>query len=93
VKSVLQVLEHRDTLQEMLEEIDDPHGVKVRIGHENRREEIKNCSVVVATYSFNDRPAGKIGVLGPTRMNYSKVVGSVKSMANFLSNFLTDTNK
>ncbi len=90
VKDVLKVLEHQDLVQEILDEIESNQGVEVLIGDENTREEIKDCSIVIATYSFKGRPVGKIGVLGPTRMDYSKVVSSVKFMSNFLSKYLTN---
>ena len=90
VKEVLKVLEHKDLLQQILPEVEGSEGLEILIGEENTREEIKDCSIVIATYNFKGRPVGKIGVLGPTRMDYSKVVSSVRYMSNFLSDFLTN---
>lgn len=55
--------------------------IEVKIGNENNYDEIKNCSVITATYSINGRTIGKIGVIGPTRMDYSHVISTVRSLS------------
>ncbi len=57
------------------------NDVEITIGNENNYDEIKNCSVITATYSLNGKTIGKIGVIGPTRMNYSNVIGVVRSLS------------
>lgn len=49
-------------------------NVSIKIGEENFVEGAKDCSVISAVYSFDDKPIGSIGVIGPTRMPYSKVI-------------------
>jgi len=94
VKTVLQVLEREELLYNILGNIsDDTSNVKVTIGQENDFDEIKNCSMVTATYQLNNRSIGKIGILGPTRMDYSNVVSVVQLVAQVLSNMLTEQNK
>lgn len=96
VKSVLRLLEEEELLYDILGTIsgdDNMSGVSITIGQENEIDEIKNCSMVTATYRLNNRAIGKIGVLGPTRMDYSNVVSIVKMMAQVLSSMLTDKNK
>ncbi|GAB6138346.1 heat-inducible transcriptional repressor HrcA [Halanaerobaculum tunisiense] len=90
IKNVLQVLEHESALEDILGGFKSQAGLEILIGSENECEEIKDCSIVIATYSLNGRPVGKIGVLGPTRMNYPQVVGTVKFMSDFLSKHLTE---
>ncbi|GAB6100243.1 heat-inducible transcriptional repressor HrcA [Halanaerocella petrolearia] len=90
VKNVLQVLEHESVLKNILGDSQSKTGLEILIGNENECEEIKDCSIVIATYHFNGRPVGKLGVLGPTRMNYSRVVGTVKFMSNILSKYLAN---
>lgn len=90
VKTVLEVFEHQKLLHQILKDSQEKSGLNIVIGSENNYEEIKDCSVVIATYYFNDRPIGKIGVLGPTRMEYAKAIGSVKFMADLLTKFLSD---
>ncbi len=57
------------------------NDVEISIGNENNYDEIKNCSVITATYSLNGKTIGKIGVIGPTRMDYSNVIGVVRSLS------------
>ena len=51
--------------------------VKVRIGMENEMDELKDCSLITATYSMDYEIIGSIGVIGPTRMQYPKVIASL----------------
>lgn len=55
--------------------------IEVKIGMENKMDVINHCSVIRATYSFGDQPIGTIGIIGPTRMDYAKVI----SLVNYLS--------
>lgn len=61
------------------------NDVEIKIGSENCYDEIKDCSVITATYKINGKTIGKIGVIGPTRMNYSEVISTVKSIAESLN--------
>lgn len=56
--------------------------VKIQIGSENKIEGIKDCSLVTATYCLGDLIIGSIGIIGPTRMEYSKVIASMNYMRN-----------
>lgn len=49
-------------------------GLQVRIGHENNVSTLQDCTVISAAYSLSGIPVGRIGVVGPTRMNYAKVM-------------------
>ena len=59
--------------------------VKVLIGPENVAEELKDSSVIVASYDAGDNMKGLIGVVGPTRMDYSSVAAKLKMLADGLS--------
>jgi transcriptional regulator of heat shock response len=48
--------------------------VSVRIGSELGEDIFKDCSLVTATYSIGEEPVGVMGIIGPTRMQYGKVV-------------------
>lgn len=85
VKSLLGLLEQEDLLRTLLESCDPGEGVAVRIGKEMNREEVKDCSMVVANYQIDGRPIGTIGVLGPTRMDYAWVVSVVEYMTRNMS--------
>lgn len=88
IKSVLKLLEQKQLLYDIMGDFNNKAGVEIMIGSENSFKEIRDCSFVVATYNLGGRPVGKIGVIGPTRMEYSNVIGTVKFMADTLSEFL-----
>ncbi len=57
----------------------EEHGIQVYIGDESPIEAMKNCSVVTATYRIREGVYGKIGIVGPKRMDYEKVVGTLEN--------------
>ncbi|HHU77970.1 MAG: heat-inducible transcriptional repressor HrcA [Caldicoprobacterales bacterium] len=87
-RSFLNLMEEKDLLYHILSRSNDG-GVKVTIGTENPHEELKECSIVTATYSLGDRVLGTIGIIGPTRMEYSKAVSVMDYMGKALSTYLT----
>ncbi|RAU94188.1 heat-inducible transcriptional repressor HrcA [Paenibacillus sp. YN15] len=73
VKSFLDLLEETPTLFKIIGSA--PEGLQVRIGSENTIAAINNCSLITATYAVDGKTLGTIGILGPTRMEYGKVIG------------------
>jgi heat-inducible transcriptional repressor len=69
---LLALFEQNEALGILLEPLQG--GLSVRIGTENPLQEVSECSLVTASYMLCDRPLGTLGVLGPTRMDYGKVV-------------------
>lgn len=59
-------------------------GIQIFIGEESPVEGMKDCSVVTATYELEEGMKGTIGIIGPKRMDYEKVVGTLRSMMNQL---------
>ena len=55
-------------------------GIKVYIGQEAPLETMKDCAVVTASYDMGDGMYGKIGIVGPKRMDYDKVVSTLKKV-------------
>lgn len=86
---MLDVLERRRTIFEILGSALLGEPVTVIIGSENRFEEVWECSFVASRYSVGDRVCGTIGVVGPTRMDYRRAVAAVRFMASNLSQLLT----
>jgi heat-inducible transcriptional repressor len=72
VKTILDILGETPTIAKLFAEA--PNGIQVRIGQENQLAAINDCSLITATYSIDGHPLGTIGVLGPTRMEYAKVI-------------------
>ena len=66
------------------------------IGSENSLQSIKDCSVITTTYKMGDGTRGTIGILGPTRMDYSQVVsvlnGMVKNIESVLQSLSENKN-
>ena len=63
--------------------------VKITIGPENLADELKDSSVVVAKYDIGDNMQGLIGVVGPTRMDYSKIEAKLSYIAHGIGNLLS----
>ena len=59
-------------------------GIQVYIGDETRVQSMKDCSVVTATYELGEGMRGTIGIIGPKRMDYEKVVSTLKTLKHQL---------
>ena len=94
-KSLFQTLEEKDVLVTLLES-GQSNDIQILIGSENSVQGMKDCSVITATYKMSDDTRGTIGIVGPTRMDYSQVVsvlhGMVSNMEKVLKN-LADGNQ
>ena len=64
--------------------------MSVRIGSELGEDIFKDCSLVTATYSIGEEPVGVMGIIGPTRMQYGKVVSVLEYMRMSLGAILTN---
>lgn len=90
-KEFLNVLDENELLFDILN--DASQDTSVIIGKENKVHQLKDCSLITATYSFNGKIIGSIGVLGPTRMKYSKVISIVDCLTQNLNDILTQIIK
>ncbi|MBE5969798.1 MAG: heat-inducible transcription repressor HrcA [Lachnospiraceae bacterium] len=61
-------------------------GIQIYIGEENHEQRLKDCSVVTAKYEIEEGVQGTIGIIGPKRMDYEKVVEALKSVQTQLDN-------
>ncbi|SHI70820.1 heat-inducible transcriptional repressor HrcA [Lutispora thermophila] len=86
-KDFFSILDKNDILYEILKDVSEK--TTVTIGKENKIHQLKDCSIITATYSYNGKVIGSIGVLGPTRMNYSKVISIVDCLTQNLNDILT----
>ena len=84
-KSLLHFLDDRESLQSLMRGEDSDEPIRIKIGSENRAEELKNCSLVVTHYRIGDKMTGKIGIIGPTRMDYAKVVSLLEGVTDRLN--------
>ena len=72
-----------DLVQETLSDNNNT-GIQVYIGEESPIHGMKDCSVVTATYELEEGMKGTIGIIGPKRMDYDKVVGTLRTMMHQL---------
>lgn len=86
VKTLLDLLDETPTVIKMISSA--PTGIQVRIGQENNHQAINNCSLITATYSVEGQAMGTIGILGPTRMEYGKVIGLLHHLSKNMEAFL-----
>ncbi|MFQ5638315.1 MAG: heat-inducible transcriptional repressor HrcA, partial [bacterium] len=83
---ILNMLENKETVLHHFEKIHD-ENVSVRIGEENRQEMFLDYSIISAKYHLGNI-SGILGVVGPTRMHYAKIIAIVDFMRNFLTSAL-----
>lgn len=76
-KEFLHLFDEKEILIKIINTTKNVDRINVQIGAENVLDEIKDCSVVTVTYSLSDVVIGAIGVIGPTRMEYSRVISSM----------------
>lgn len=87
---LISAFENKRELADLLTESGDDAGtgIQVYIGDESPLQTMKDCSVVTATYELGDGVKGTIGIIGPKRMDYEKVVDNLKSLKGQLDKML-----
>lgn len=88
LKGLIELTEKRDLLAGALSDRDHEAGLSITIGTENTAEALTDFTLVTAEYAVGDLK-GVIGVIGPTRMPYEKVISIVGSTSRLVSNILT----
>ncbi|MDE5864615.1 MAG: heat-inducible transcriptional repressor HrcA [Lachnospiraceae bacterium] len=84
---LLEALEDRQGLDELIDESmhsESGTGIQVYIGEEAPVSNMKDCSIVTATYELAEGAKGTIGIIGPKRMDYKKVVSTLKNLTGEL---------
>jgi heat-inducible transcriptional repressor len=85
---LLELLEEHVVMVAVMRELLGP-GVTVRIGSEHARDDLRDCSVVLAPYLIEGQPGGTVGVLGPTRMDYRQAQAAVATVSRQLGRSLS----
>jgi heat-inducible transcriptional repressor len=92
-KNFISVLQTKEMLYDMMKKASQLE-FSVTIGQENEVKELRDLSVVTATYKIGGKSLGSFGVIGPTRMDYAKVISILgfvsQSLNSILSNFIED---
>ena len=89
VKELFDVLEDKENLSKLIIEANPTNCTKVLIGDEMPLDELKNNSLVIAPYRASERLVGLLGVIGPKRMDYSRVISGLEFFTAQLSGVLT----
>lgn len=84
-QQLLTTLEEKSQLTELVKDGDEETGIQVYIGNETPVQAMKDCSVVTATYELEDGFKGTIGIIGPKRMDYDKVVETLRDVKKQIS--------
>ena len=84
-KKMLHLLEDEEELKNIFKDVDKSSGVHFTIGDENKNENLSNCGVITANYKINGNNIASIGIIGPQRMNYSKVAGVLRYIVGELN--------
>jgi len=74
--------------KEIITSSDSSSSVNIIIGSENNCNQLKDCSLITATYSLNGKEVGKIGVVGPKRMRYSNVIQVIQALVMDINDIL-----
>ena len=91
---LISAFEEKNELTQMLGNVGNPEeagtGIQVYIGQETSMSTMRDCAVVTADYDLGNGMRGKIGIIGPKRMDYGKVVDNLKSLKNQLDSMFKE---
>ncbi|HEX2913551.1 MAG TPA: heat-inducible transcriptional repressor HrcA [Chloroflexia bacterium] len=92
VRQVVQVIENGQSLTSIIPEVlsNDDNAVQVIIGGDNRFDDLRLLSVVLARYGIDGQMAGVVGIVGPTRMEYGRSISTVQYISTLLSNLMSE---
>ena len=89
-KEIIGFLEDKQSVKHVFDQADNDNKINIIIGKENKIDEMKDASIVTAKYYSGGKMLGKIGIVGPTRMNYAKVVASLDYITKNMDNIINE---
>ena len=90
IRSLFKTLEEKRTLIDLLTRVLAGEGVQVVIGEEGPLSDLSCCALVASPYRAGERVMGTVGIVGPKRMEYARVIALVDHLARVLSRLLTN---
>lgn len=87
-RRILEFLNRRDAIVRLLNSQES--GIQVLVGRESEQPELIDSSIVVARYTLGGKDAGAIGIVGPTRMNYAKIMAKLEYLASSVGQLLNE---
>ncbi|SDB30163.1 heat-inducible transcription repressor HrcA [Desulfonatronum thiosulfatophilum] len=88
LQELLRMLEERTQLLEILDKVSKPDGISIIFGREEDQEGLREFTLISSPYLGQDDPLGVVGIIGPIRMDYAKVVPLVEFTAQVISRLL-----
>ncbi|MBP7174842.1 MAG: heat-inducible transcription repressor HrcA [Thermoclostridium sp.] len=85
VREVLELFNDQEVIKALMNAAMRKSGLSVQIGKENPLETMHDCSLITASYSLGETEAGALGIIGPTRMSYAKVVSSMRYIQKLIN--------
>ena len=89
IYEMMQFFDEKDKLERAI--ATDKPGLNVIIGKENMYRQLENSSMIIARYSIGGHDGGTIGVIGPTRLDYARIIPSIEYLTSLVGEMLTDT--
>lgn len=89
-KEILSFLENKQSIKNVIDQMNSDENISIVIGSENSVDEMRDTSIVTAKYYSGGKMLGKIGIVGPTRMNYSKVIASLDYINKNIDNIINE---
>jgi heat-inducible transcriptional repressor len=91
-RGVIELINNEEIIIHVLEKNTQPDSIRVRIGQENEDEKLKDYTVITSAYSMGT-VTGSIGVIGPTRMQYARMIPLVDYVARAISEMFSHTHR
>lgn len=88
-RALLRMFEQKERLADLLASMADEQGVHVTIGDENPVAEMRDCTVITASYMYRDQVLGILGVVGPRRLPYPEIMSVVDETARHVTEALS----
>ncbi len=87
IRGLMNMIEQEERIHELIRS--QHSGINIKIGRENKNTAMENCSLITASYSVGSEQLGTIAILGPTRMEYSRVISLLQFLTSDLTAVLT----
>jgi heat-inducible transcriptional repressor len=83
--NIVEMLEDRRMLRELINALSDEPGLRVTIGSENKDSLLKGCTIILRSYGVPGQTRGAIGIIGPTRMQYHQALPTVEYLSSLMT--------
>ena len=88
IREIISFLNHKEDINKIVSRYE--FGSRVLIGRELEQKELEHSALITARYQIDGKTAGTIGVIGPQRMDYAKMISSIEYFASSISRMLTE---